>query len=262
MPVVTNFAKQRLEKGGLALGLGLRQARTADIGLAARAAGFDWIFIDCEHNAMDLSTACEIATAALGQGVTPIVRVAGKEHHHGTRVLDNGAMGVVVPHVDTPEEARQIASNFRYPPMGHRSISRASPVVGFEPVPIDEFCAGINAQVLVVVMLESPEAIDNAEAIAAVEGIDVLLIGTNDLCAEMGIPGQFGHERVADAYQRTVAACAKHGKHPGMAGVGDPVLQQKYIEMGARFILADQDLRLMISAGKQTTGFLRGLNDS
>lgn len=260
MPVVTNIAKQRLKEGGLSLGLGLRQARTADIGLIARAAGFDWIFIDCEHNAMDLSTACEIATAALGQGVTPIVRVAGKEHHHGTRVLDNGAMGVVVPHVDTAEEAKQIASNFRYPPVGHRSISRASPVVGFEAVPIDAFCRDINEQVLVVVMLESPQAIDNAEAIAAVEGIDVLLVGTNDLCAEMGIPGQFGHERVAEAYRRTVDACSKHGKFPGMAGVGAPDLQKKYIDIGARFILADQDLRLMISAGKQTTGYLRGLD--
>ncbi len=260
MPVVPNIAKQRLERGGLALGLGLRQSRTADSGLIAKVAGFDWLFIDCEHNAMDLSTACEIATAALGQGITPIVRVAGKEHHHGTRVLDNGAMGVVVPHVDTPEEAAQIASNFRYPPLGHRSISRANPVVGFEAMPIGDFCDSINNEVLVVVMLESPQAIDNAEAIAAVDGIDVLLIGTNDLCAEMGIPGQFGHELVADAYKRTVAACAKHGKHPGMAGVGDAELQQKYIEIGARFILADQDLRLMIAAGKQTTGFLRGLN--
>ncbi|MEX2642299.1 MAG: aldolase/citrate lyase family protein [Acetobacterales bacterium] len=261
MSVVINIAKERLKRGGLAVGLGLRQARTADIGLIARASGFDWIFIDCEHNAMDLSTACEIATAALGQGVTPIVRVAGKEHHHGTRVLDNGAMGVVVPHVDTAEEARQIVSNFRYPPVGHRSISRASPMVGFEPVPIGDFCRGINEQVLVVVMLESPEAIDSAEAIAAVEGIDVLLIGTNDLTAEMGIPGEFGHERVADAYGRTVEACRKHGKYAGMAGVPDPELQKRYIDIGARFILADQDLRLMVSAGRSCTGYLRGLND-
>ena len=121
MPVVKNIAKERLQQGGLAVGLGLRQLRTADAGLIAAACGFDWLFIDCEHNSMDLSTACDIATAALGQGITPIVRVTGKEAHHSTRVLDNGALGVVVPHVDTVEEARAIADQCRYPPIGHRS---------------------------------------------------------------------------------------------------------------------------------------------
>lgn len=261
MPVVKNLAKERMQGGGLAIGLGLRQARTADIGIVAAACGFDWLFIDCEHNAMDLAVACDIATAALGQGVTPIVRVAGKEPHHSTRVLDNGALGVVVPHVDTPEEARAIASQCRYPPLGHRSISRASPTAGFESMPIDRFCAEVNEQTLVVVMLESPLAIENADAIAAVDGIDVLLIGTNDLCAEMGIPGEFGHERVVDAYGKMIEACRRHGKFPGMAGVADDELQRRYVDMGSQFLLADQDLRLMMDAGKRRAGFLRGLND-
>jgi 2-keto-3-deoxy-L-rhamnonate aldolase RhmA len=261
MAIVRNVARERMRNGGLAVGLGLRQFRTVDVGIAAAACGFDWLFIDCEHNAMDLSVACEISTAALGQGITPIVRVAGKEAHHSTRVLDNGALGVVVPHVDTAEEAQAIASQCRYPPLGHRSISRASPVAGFENLPIDRFCREINEQTLVVVMLESPQAIGNADAIAAVDGIDVLLIGTNDLCAEMGIPGEFGHERVIDAYRTMIEACRKHGKFSGMAGVADDALQQRYVEMGAQFLLADQDLRLMMDAGKRRAGFLRGLND-
>ena len=156
MPVVNNIAKARMQRGGVAVGMGLRQFRTADAGLVAAACGFDWLFIDCEHNSMDLSTACDIATAALGQDITRIVRVAGKEAHHSTRVLDNGALGVVVPHVDTVEEARTIASQCRYPPVGHRSISRANPVAGFESLPADQFCREINEQTLVVVMLGKP----------------------------------------------------------------------------------------------------------
>lgn len=261
MPIVNNIAKARMQRGGLAVGMGLRQLRTADAGIVAAACGFDWLFIDCEHNAMDLSTACDIATAALGQGVTPIVRVPGKEPHHSTRVLDNGALGVVVPHVDTVEEAQAIASQSRYPPIGHRSIARANPVTGFESLPIDQACREINEQTLVVVMLESPEAIENADAIAQVNGIDALLIGTNDLCAEMGIPGQFGHERIAEAYRVTIEACRRHGKFPGMAGVSEQVLQQRYVDMGAQLLLADQDLRLMMQAGKRCTEFLRGLNE-
>ncbi|MDQ3559825.1 MAG: aldolase/citrate lyase family protein [Pseudomonadota bacterium] len=259
MPVVRNIAKQRLAEGRLVLGLGLRQARTVDIGMIARSCGFDYLFLDCEHNAMDLGVAADISVAALGQGVTPIVRVPGKEPFHSVRVLDNGAQGVVVPHVDSAEEARAIAANLRYPPAGHRSISRASPLVGFDTVPLEDFMREANDETLVVVMLESPAAITQAGAIAAVPGIDVLLIGTNDLCAEMGIHGQFGHERVAEAYAEMIRACRVHGKHAGMAGVREDELMQRYIGMGARFILAGVDLPLMMEAGKARTKFLRGV---
>jgi 2-keto-3-deoxy-L-rhamnonate aldolase RhmA len=259
MQVAENIAKRRLAAGGLVLGLGLRQARTVDVGLVARACDFDFLFIDCEHNAMDLGIASDISVAALGQGVTPLVRVAGKEPFHAVRVLDNGAQGVVVPHVDTAEEARALAQALRYPPAGHRSISRASPLVGFESMPLDRFTSEANAETLIVAMLESPAAIAAADAIAAVEGIDVLLIGTNDLCAEMGLHGQFGHDRVIDAYATMIAACRRHGKHAGMAGVRENELMRRYITMGARFVLAAVDLALMIEAGKDRARFLRGV---
>ncbi|MBA3506760.1 MAG: aldolase [Betaproteobacteria bacterium] len=257
MAVIRNIAKQRLAEGRLALGLGLRQARTVDIGMIAKSCGFDFLFIDCEHNSMDLSVAAEISVAALNQGVTPIVRVPGKEPFHATRALDNGAQGVVVPHVDSAAEARAIVANLRYPPAGHRSIARASPLVGFESEPLDQFMREANEETLLVMMLESPAAIAEADAIAAVEGVDVLLIGTNDLCAEMGIHGQFGHDRVTAAYATMIDACRAHGKHAGMAGVRDDVLMQRYVGMGARFVLAATDLSMMMEASKARTTFLR-----
>jgi 2-keto-3-deoxy-L-rhamnonate aldolase RhmA len=257
MQVAENIAKRRLAEGRLVLGLGLRQARTADIGLIARACDFDFLFLDCEHNAMDLATASDISVAALGQGVTPIVRVAGKEPFHAVRVLDNGAQGVVVPHVDSAEEAATIANNLRYPPAGHRSIARSSPLIAFESMPLDRFMLDADAQTLIVAMLESPAAIAACDAIAAIPGIDVLLIGTNDLCAEMGLHGQFGHERVTEAYATMIAACRRHGKHAGMAGVREDSLMQRYIGMGARFVLAAVDLPLLMEAGKARTRFLR-----
>jgi 2-keto-3-deoxy-L-rhamnonate aldolase RhmA len=108
-------------------------------------------------------------------------------------------------------------------------------------------------------MLESPASIEQADAIAAVEGIDVLLIGTNDLCAEMGLHGQFGHERVTEAYARMIDACAAHGKFAGMAGVREDALMERYIGMGVKFVLAGVDLPLMMEAGKARTKFLRQL---
>ena len=108
-------------------------------------------------------------------------------------------------------------------------------------------------------MLESPEAIDEAEAIAAVEHVDVLLIGTSDLCNELGLPGQFGHERIVHAYETVVAACRRHGKHAGMAGIREDGLMRRYIEMGARFVVAATDVPLLIEAGKARTRVLRDI---
>ena len=102
MDIIANQTKRRLAAGKIVLGMGVRQARTVDIAAIARSAGFDWLFIDMEHGSMDVDMAAQLASAALATGVTPLVRVPGKEHYHATRVLDAGAQGIVVPHVDTP----------------------------------------------------------------------------------------------------------------------------------------------------------------
>ena len=258
MTVVVNHALRQLREGKLAIGLGLRQARTVDIAQIAKTSGFDWLFIDCEHNSMNVDTAAQIAAASLAVGITPIVRVPGYEHHHASRALDNGAHGVVFPHVDTPEQARRLADYCRYPPVGHRSMGGGLQQLGFAPMPVGEAAQLANEETMVVVMLESPQAIENCEAIAAVPGIDAVLIGTNDLCFEMGIPGQFDDARVADVYTRLVAACRKHGKFPGMGGVYAPELLQRYIGMGVRLVLAGSDFSLLMQAAGARASLVRG----
>jgi 2-keto-3-deoxy-L-rhamnonate aldolase RhmA len=239
--------------------MGVRQARTVDIASIAKTCDFDWLFIDMEHSAMDVDLASQLATACLGAGVTPLVRVPGHEHYHASRLLDNGAQGIVAPHVDTVEEAARIASACRYPPLGHRSLAGAMPQLGFRTLPTGEATRLVNEEMLVVVMLETPKAIANAEAIAQVKGVDGLLIGTNDLCAEMGIPGQFTDARVEDAYRAVVAACRRHGKFPGMGGVYEPKLMEKYIGFGMRMILSGSDLSFMMAGARARTEFLRSV---
>ena len=253
----TNVMMDRLAAGELAIGVGLRQARTVDIGKAMKTAGFDWLFIDMEHGTMDLDTAVQISVAAQSAGIAPVVRVPGFQHFHASRVLDGGAQGIVVPHVDTVETAREMVANCKYAPLGRRSVQGAQPVLDFASGSIAEATAAVNAATALVVMLETPQAIANADAIAAVEGVDALLIGTNDLCMEMGIPGEIGHPDVVEAYRTVVAACAAHGKHAGMGGVYDPPLMQKYIAMGARLILGGNDLSLLMAAGRERVAVLR-----
>ncbi len=259
MVSVSNVAKNRLEAGELALGVGLRQARTADVGKIMRTCGFDWLFIDMEHNAMSIDTAAQISVAAQDAGIAPIVRVPGFQHFHATRALDGGAQGVVVPHVDTAEVAAEMVQNCRYPPLGHRSVTGALPHVDFESHPPGELTAAINACTLLVVMIETPAAVENVERIAAVEGIDALLVGTNDLCMEMGIPGQVDSPQAAAAMEKVIAACHAQDKHPGLGGVYDPPIMARYIEMGMRLILCGNDLSFMMAGARERAAHLRGL---
>jgi len=252
-----NLAKEKFLNGGLSLGVGIRQSRTVDIGKIMAASDYDWLFIDMEHNSMDVDTASQISVAAQDAGISPIVRVPDFAHHHATRVLDCGAMGIVFPHVDDADTARKLVSYCLYPPKGHRSMTGSLPQLNFEKLPIPEVAKIINESMLVVIMLESPKAIDNVEEIASISGVDVILIGTNDLCMEMGIPGDYSNPKIKEAYKKVISACNKYNKTPGMGGVYNEELMSEYITMGMRFILSGSDLSFMMTAAQQRSKNLR-----
>jgi 4-hydroxy-2-oxoheptanedioate aldolase len=256
---VRNVARDKLENGELSLGVGVRLTRSVEIAKAMATAGFDWLFLDMEHGVMSLEACAQISTAALDAGIAPIARVPSGQYSIATRALDNGALGIVMPHVDTAAEAREVVEKLKYPPVGHRSMGGIGPHYSLRSASTGDAAKALNAANLTVVMLETPTAIANAEEIAAVPGVDVLLIGTNDLCAEMGIHGDFGNERVASAYTRMIAACVKHRKFPGMAGIYNEAIMPRYIEMGARFVLSGQDAAFLMAGATQRTGFLRKL---
>ncbi|MGY9054619.1 MAG: HpcH/HpaI aldolase family protein [Alphaproteobacteria bacterium] len=259
MSIIPNHAKEKMKAGELALGFGVRNWRSVDIAKIAKVCGFDWLFIDLEHSTMTIDQAVEISIAALDVGITPIPRASAHERFQTSRPLDGGAQGIVVPHVDTVEEAKRVVDQALFPPMGHRSITGVQPILSYGSLPIAELTKVVNDNLLVTVMLETPTAIANADAIAAVPGVDCMLIGTNDLCAEMGIHGQYGHENVAKAYDTAAAAARNNGKFLGMGGVYDEDLAAKYIKAGAQMILSGQDLGWMMQAAKARSGFLRSL---
>ena len=259
MPLPPNRLKQRLAKDELALGFGVHHLRTSGTGMIAAAAGFDWLFIDMEHGAMSVHEATQIAIAALNQGVTPVVRCCKDALFEGTRALDNGAMGVVVPHVDTAEEARAVAAAYRFPPIGTRSWGGPPFAYNMLPPSNAEAQAELNEAILVCVMIETPEAVEAADSIAAVPGIDALMIGTSDLTASMGISGQIGHPRVKAAYEAVAKACKNHGKTLGMGGVYDEVHASTYIGLGARFLLSGNDQSFLMAGASARAKFLRGL---
>jgi len=250
--------RQRLQNGGVLIGA-LLQMPLPEVAECFVHAGYDWLFIDSEHGVISSHDISQICLAALPQGVAPIVRICSGELAQGTRALDNGALGLVIPHVDTPEQARELVNAFRFAPMGHRSTGGTNAQFGYRPPAAAEAQKILNGEILIIPMIETPQAVENADKIAAIEGIDALLIGTNDLTLEMGIAGQVGHDRVKAAYATVADACRRHNKVLGMGGVYDQEVASRYIGMGARLILADSDHNLLIEAATRRVQFLRGL---
>ena len=257
MGKIVNPVKERLAQGGMAVGMGVRALRSAEVARLMKTAGYDWLFIDLEHGPTSVENAYSICVAALDAGIAPIVRVSAGELALGARCLDGGALGIVIPHVDTPEQARAMVDAFRFPPMGHRSIAGGYPHFGFAATPAAEVVSGLNEATLLVAMIETPQAVANADKIAAVPGLDILLIGTNDLCLEMGIPGQIEHERAVAAIESVIAACRKHGKTAALGGVYAKEPLKRYIARGLRMVLAGNDLNVLLNAAQEQAGFVR-----
>jgi 2-keto-3-deoxy-L-rhamnonate aldolase RhmA len=259
MSITENTTKRKLKAGGIALGFGVHHLRTTATAMLAGAAEHDWLFIDTEHGAFSVNDVTQLCIAALPTGVTPIVRVCADALDEGTRALDNGAAGIVVPHVDTADRARHIANVFRYPPSGSRSWGGPPALFGFKPPGHAEAQAAVNSEILLIVMIESAEGVANAGEIAAVDGIDGLFIGTSDLSAEMGISGQIGHPRIEEAYRNVGKACRKAGKFLGMGGVYDQEAAARYVALGARFVLTGSDHTYLLAGANLRSTFFRQL---
>ena len=259
MALIPNKAKQKVSTGRLALGMILRQSRTADIASIARACDFDWISIDLEHSAIGVEAAAQIASACLEAGVTALVRIPQPVYPNGTRLLDAGAQGLIVPHVDSAEDARLAVQACKYPPLGKRSIASVQPQLAFREVPADEVMEQVNDAMLLVVMLETKDAIENASSIAAVPGVDVLLIGANDLLADYGIAGKASHPLMLEALETVARAAREAGLAAGVSGLHEPAMLRKALELGFRFIGAGTDLSFLIKAGREKSQALRQL---
>jgi 2-keto-3-deoxy-L-rhamnonate aldolase RhmA len=253
-------AKEKLARGELVLCMGLRQARTVDVAMIAAQAGFDCVYVDMEHSSISLETTSLICAGCQGLGITPLVRPPSHAPDWVSRTLDGGAHGLIVPHVSNSAQASAIVAAARFPPLGSRSVMGPTPALAYKALPLAETNRTLNAQTLLIVMIETPEGVERAAEIAAVDGIDMLLIGSNDLCTELGIPGELRHPKLRAAYEAVARGCEKHGKSLGVGGIrGDPELQKQLVELGARFIIAGNDVSYLAGAARADVQALRQL---
>jgi 2-keto-3-deoxy-L-rhamnonate aldolase RhmA len=255
--VLTNPVKQRLDAGEPAMGISVRMVRSADIARIARASGHDFLFIDTQHSVFDLETISPIAQTALAIGVAPIVRVRSVDDPDVSLLLDNGVTGIVFPDVSTAEQARKAVRMVRCPPLGTRSVGGGYVHFDYRSVPLKESVPQLDGSTLLVCMIETVEGLNNVEEIAAVPGIDVLHVGTNDLLATMGLAGQFDHPAVVEAQDRVIAAARANGIHAGCGGNRDTTRQAEAVRRGALFLTTQSDVALLSSAASAWTAGVR-----
>ncbi|WP_329081045.1 aldolase/citrate lyase family protein [Streptomyces niveus] len=222
----------RLHAGELTLMLGIRTSRTADIVQIAHSTGHHSVMVDLEHSAMSTDVAAQLCAAAGSLGMTALVRIPEREYGMIGRLLDGGAHGVVAPRVETPDEAEQIALACRFPPRGRRSQTTTVPQLGMRPTPARELNPALDGTTVVQVLLETPAGIANADAIARLDGVDMLAIGANDFTAELGVPGRYGDPRLRAAVETVAEACRRHGKLLMIGGVADRAVLGSLLTIG------------------------------
>jgi 4-hydroxy-2-oxoheptanedioate aldolase len=229
-----NQMKALLRADKPALGCSIMIPSPQMVEMAAHA-GFDWVLIDMEHGTIGLETAELMCMAAEARGITPIVRPRNNASAEITSVMDRGAVGVQVPHINTVDDARRALAAVKFGPGDNRGLAAGTRPDSYGLAKaMPDFVRAANAESLVCIQLEHAKAIENVDALLAVDDLDVYFIGPSDLSQSMGHPGNPKAPPVKDAIEKTLARIVAAGKTPGMPATADNLDQ--VIASGCRYI--------------------------
>ena len=223
----------------------------------AGQAGFSFLYFDMEHSGLTMSDVDPICTAAKLAGTVPIAGPSGIADFLISRTLDNGAMGVIAPHVSTRAETELVVNACRYAPVGTRGLITVGTHTGFEHPDAPSWIEAQNRELLVAVKVESAQGIENIEGIASVPGLDAILVGPGDLSATMGIPGEMDHPDLEQAIERTLAACRQNGIAGG-PHVGSAEAARMWADRGATFMTYGLDSVMLLEASQRAVVGLSG----
>ncbi|KAJ5153063.1 uncharacterized protein N7482_009541 [Penicillium canariense] len=260
-----NSMKQLLKQGKVVSAMSIRYSRGVEIVGFAKAAGMQGVLVDLEHSSIDLDQCMQFTLAALAHGITPVVRVPSTACSFVGRVLDGGAQAVIIPHVRTAQDALDAARAAKFFPAGDRSAIGGLAALQYGSYPTIEANMAANEQVMCIIMIETLEALENLDEIAATPNVDVLLIGTNDMSACLGVPGEHDDPRITEIYERVISVCRKNGKALGIGGLyARQDLIDKFIHMSSglgHFIMCGSDQDYVLEGARRTAEWL-GTYDS
>jgi 2-keto-3-deoxy-L-rhamnonate aldolase RhmA len=239
-----NRLKATLKSGGFALGTILWETRGRGVVHTLALAGMDFVFICCEHSAYNLETVVDLVAHAHAAGMTPIVRIPDLQYQYVTRLLDSGCQSLIAPHIRGGDEARRFIEYAKYHPEGRRGMAILNNAgVDYENVEPRAAMAHANANTLLAVLIETREAVENVDQIL-IPGIDLALVGHQDLAQSFGVPGEYGHPKVREANARVTALCGERGIATAGA-INHPDNVQAAVDSGAQFLLYGTDIELM-----------------
>jgi 4-hydroxy-2-oxoheptanedioate aldolase len=251
----SNPVKAKLRAGQPSFGTWLSLGDLFATRVLARL-GFDWLTLDIEHKAIDWSRAATLFAAIADAGCVPLARVPEGSHVLIKRVLDAGAWGIVVPMVDTVEQARVAIAAAKYPPVGNRSVGGGMHSLNFAASSA-EYYRRANDEILVVLQTESPTGVKNAEAIYALDGVDAIFVGPVDLRANMRArDGTEATDEEFEAMLRQVVAVGKKTSTPTGMHVMSPEAALQRASQGMQFIAVASELRMMTERAQQTVAAL------
>jgi 4-hydroxy-2-oxoheptanedioate aldolase len=245
-----NHVRAKLKQGQPSIGTWLTLPDVVAARLMARV-GFDWLTVELEHTPVNWETAANSFAIIAASGVVPLARVPWNTGENIKRVVDNGAFGIVVPMVNSRSEAEAVVNAARYQPFGKRSIGGQLHAANFETDPATYY-AKADEEILVVVMIEHVEAVEAADEILSVPGIDAVFIGPNDLLNSMGKSPAFDseHKALFDAVQHVLKTARKHGVAGGMHTL-DAAGARKRISDGFQFIAVASEAGFMLSKAQE-----------
>jgi len=228
-----NRVKRTLNQGGVSLGTMVFEFNSTGIGCIAAEAGAEFVIFDMEHTGWSVETIRGLIATTRSADIAPFVRVPATEYHFLARPLDAGAMGLMVPMVESAEQARAVVQYAKYPPQGRRGAAFGVAHDDYADGDVLEKIGSANEEGLLIAQIETGRGVENVDEIAAVDGIDVLWIGHFDLTNSLGIPAQFDHPDYLSAVDRVSEACREHGKSAGfmVSGVDDAL---SMVEKGFR----------------------------
>jgi 2-keto-3-deoxy-L-rhamnonate aldolase RhmA len=210
-----NPVKRKIASGGVAFGTLVLEFDSTGLARIAAAAGADFVLFDMEHSGWTVETVRRLMTASRAADVVPIVRPPGTQYQMISGPLDMGTMGLMLPMVESEEQARQIVRSAKYPPVGMRGAAFGVAHDDYSGGDVGDKMRTANEETLLIAQIETAGGLENVDRIAAVDGIDVVWIGQFDLTASLGIPGQFTHPDYLRALERVVDAATRHGKTAG-----------------------------------------------
>jgi len=246
----SNTVKRNVSAGQISIGTFVFEFNTTGVGRIAAEAGAEFAVFDMEHTGWSIESIRMLIATTRSTEMIPYVRIPATEYDFIARVLDMGAMGIMVPMVESVEQAKTIVASAKYPPVGRRGAAFGVAHDDYSGGDIVEKINSANSQTQLIAQIETAEGVNNADAIAAIDGIDVLWIGHFDLTNSLGIPGQFEHPRFKEALATVLAACDRNNKTPGFmaGGVADG---KSLIDQGFRMLAYGGDLWLYQNAVRE-----------